>query len=224
MIKQNASNVFHLQTKKTSYIFRALPTGQLESLYYGRKIRETEDYTFLYDKHIAGYSNSTPYCQDDTTLSLDHIALEYSAYGKGDYRLPSMQLTAHDGVFTTDFKYKSAAITKLKPELKGLPSSYGESDTLTVVLEDAALGAELHLIYTVFEDCNVITRSTRLINKSKKTIKIPHSKYVKSCRYDKTLFLRSMFLSIAVVSILFFRCINRPPWCSFYSNCLLYTI
>ncbi len=172
MIKQTSNNVFHLQTKKTSYLFRALPTGQLESLYYGRKIKEAEDYTFLYDKHIAGYSNSTPYCQDDTTLSLDHIALEYSSYGKGDYRLPSMQLTAHDGVFTTDFKYKSAAITKLKPELKGLPSSYGESDTLTVVLEDSALGAELHLIYTVFEDCNVITRSTRLINKSKKTIKI----------------------------------------------------
>ncbi len=172
MIFSNKDNVFHLQTEKTSYVLRALPTGQLESLYYGRKIRNVEDMTFLYDKHASGYANSTPYTQDDTSLSLDHIALEYSAYGKGDYRLPSMQVTSHDDIFTSDFKFKSAGITKVKPELKGLPSSYGDSDTLTVVLEDSALQAELHLIYTVFEECNVITRSARLINKSKNSIKI----------------------------------------------------
>ncbi len=172
MIYLNKDNVFHLQTKKTSYVFRALPTGQLEGMYYGRKIRNTDDFTFIYDKHASGYSNSTPYCQEDKSLSLDHIALEYSAYGKGDYRLPSMQLTSHDDIFTTDFKYKSSAVTKVKPDLQGLPSSYGESDTLTVVLEDTVLGAELHLIYTVFEDCNVITRSARLINKSKNPIRI----------------------------------------------------
>ena len=71
----------------------------------------------------------------------------------------------------TDFKFKSACVSKTKPELKGLPSSYGESDTLTVVLEDTALGAELHLYYTAFEKCNVITRSTRLVNKSSRDIK-----------------------------------------------------
>ncbi|MDD6145870.1 MAG: alpha-galactosidase [Oscillospiraceae bacterium] len=172
MIFINKDNVFHLQTAKTSYVFRALPTGQLEGMYYGRRIRNAESFEFIYDKHAAGYSNSTAYTQDDTTLSLDHIALEYSAYGKGDYRLPAMQLLSEDGIFTTDFKFKSASVSKAKPELKGLPSSYGESDTLTVVLEDTALGAELHLYYTAFEKCNVITRSTRLVNKSSRDIKI----------------------------------------------------
>lgn len=172
MIFTNDNNVFHLQTEKTSYVLRALPTGQLESLYYGRRIRNEEDMTFLYDKHASGYGNSTNYTQEDTSLSLDHIALEYSAYGKGDYRLPSMQVTSHDDIFTSDFTFKSASVTKVKPQLKGLPSSYGESDTLTVVLEDAVLEAELHLFYTVYEKCNVITRSSRLLNKSKNSIKI----------------------------------------------------
>ncbi len=172
MIYINKENVFHLQSEKTSYVFRALPTGQLEGMYYGRKIRNTDDFTYLYDKHASGYSNSTPYTQKDTSLSLDHIALEYSAYGKGDYRIPAMQLMPEDGIFTTDFKYKSHAVTKVKPELHGLPSSYGDSDTLTVVLEDSALKAELHLFYTVFSECNVITRSARLINKGDSTIKI----------------------------------------------------
>ncbi len=172
MIYINKDNVFHLQSEKTSYIFRALPTGQLEGLYYGRRIRNADDFTYLYDKHASGYSNSTPYTQKDTSLSLDHIALEYSAYGKGDYRKPAMQLMPEDGIFTTDFKYKSHAVTKVKPDLKGLPSSYGESETLTVVLEDTALKAELHLFYTLFSECNVITRSARLINKGDETIKI----------------------------------------------------
>ncbi len=35
MIFLNKDNVFHLSTNKTSYIFRVLPTGQLEGMYYG---------------------------------------------------------------------------------------------------------------------------------------------------------------------------------------------
>ena len=99
MIYMNKDNVFHLTTDKTSYVFKALKTGQLEAMYYGRKIRNSDNMDYLLDKHAAGYSNSTPYTQEDTSLSLDHIALEYSAYGKGDYRLPAMQLMSADVQF-----------------------------------------------------------------------------------------------------------------------------
>ncbi len=172
MIFTNPGNVFHLQTEKTSYLFRALPSGHLESLYYGKRIRNCEDFTFLFDKHECGWSNSTAYSQDDTTLSLDHIALEYSSYGKGDYRLPAVQITSADDNFTTDFLFKSAAVTAVKPDLQGLPSSYGESQTLTVILEDKYLKSQLHLFYTVFSECNVITRSVRLYNKGDKPFKV----------------------------------------------------
>ena len=172
MITVNQNNVFHLSTEKTSYLFRVMKSGHLESLYYGRKIRNTASFEHLYDKHLNGYANSVAYSPDDNSLSLDHIALEFSAFGKGDYRMPAVQLMHEDGNFTTDFKYKSHGITKLKPQLRGLPSSYGESETLTVVLEDKVLGAEIHLLYTVFEECNVITRSTRIINTGKKSFRI----------------------------------------------------
>ena len=172
MITVSQNNVFHLSTEKTSYLFRVMKSGHLEALYYGRKIRNNTSFEYLYDKHVRGFANSVAYSQDDTSLSLDHIALEFSAFGKGDYRMPMVQLMHEDGNFTTDFKYKSYGITKLKPQLRGLPSSYGESETLTVVLEDKALGAEIHLLYTVFEECNVITRSTRIINTGKKSFRI----------------------------------------------------
>lgn len=173
MIKVTSDKVFHLQTKDTSYIFRALPSGQLEAVYYGRKIPECSDYGFLFDKHSMGYSNTVVYSQDDTTLSLDHIALEYSAYGKGDYRMPALDLTSAKDSFTTDFKYVRYAIYNEKPSLKGLPSSYGENvQTLVIVLEDRTLNAELYLYYSVFDECNVITRSTRIVNNSDKAIRI----------------------------------------------------
>ena len=35
---QTANDIFVLHTAHTTYAFRKLPTGQLEHLYYGRKI------------------------------------------------------------------------------------------------------------------------------------------------------------------------------------------
>ena len=37
---QTANDIFVLHTEHTTYAFRKLPTGQLEHLYYGRKIHE----------------------------------------------------------------------------------------------------------------------------------------------------------------------------------------
>lgn len=171
MIYFGKENTFHLQTENTSYILKAMPSGHIEGLYYGRKVSHTEDYTYLYDKHGCGYGNSTPHSQKDKKLSLDHIALEYSTYGKGDYRLPAMQVKHPNGNFTSDFTFVKAEKV-LKPTLKGLPSSYGESETLCVTLCDKALGAVLELYYSVFEQANVITRSARLINTGKDTVRI----------------------------------------------------
>ena len=120
MIQITSQKTFHLSTEKTSYLFRALPCGKLEQLYYGRKIPACEEYTFLYDKHAAGYSNTTVYDKKDH-LSLDHIRLDYSEFGKGDYRLPAMQVQAENGNFNCDFKFLDAKVTDTKPELAGLP-------------------------------------------------------------------------------------------------------
>ena len=79
-------------------------------------------------------------------------------------------MTTPDGCFTTDFKFVKADVTNVKPTLNGLPSSYGESQTQTVVLEDKAIGVFLNLFYTVFEDADVITRSVRVVNSGKEKV------------------------------------------------------
>lgn len=63
---QTANDIFVLHTAHTTYAFRKLPTGQLEHLYYGRKIyvREPLDENAvapLIEKHTFQPGNSCVY-------------------------------------------------------------------------------------------------------------------------------------------------------------------
>lgn len=44
------NNVFHLNTAQSSYIFRVTEQGDLEHLYYGRKIKFQENYDAFFKK------------------------------------------------------------------------------------------------------------------------------------------------------------------------------
>ncbi len=44
------NNVFHLNTAQSSYIFRVTEQGDLEHLYYGRKIKFQENYKAFFKK------------------------------------------------------------------------------------------------------------------------------------------------------------------------------
>lgn len=171
MILKGKENVYHLQTNNTSYVFRILPSGHLESMYYGRRVEETADYDYLTYKIKCSYANSTPHSQKDKKLSLDHIPLEYSSYGKGDYRLPALVVKHENGDFTSDFIFSDAKEV-LKPNLKSMPSAYGADQTLCVSLKDSAMKTTLELYYSVFENADVITRSARLINNGSETLTI----------------------------------------------------
>lgn len=171
MILKGKENVYHLQTNNTSYIFRILPSGHLESMYYGRRVEETADYDYLTYKIKCSYANSTPHSQKDKKLSLDHIPLEYSSYGKGDYRLPALVVKHENGDFTSDFIFSDAKEV-LKPNFKSMPSAYGADQTLCVSLKDSAMKTTLELYYSVFENADVITRSARLINNGSETLTI----------------------------------------------------
>ena len=65
------------------------------------------------------------------------------------------------------FVYKSHTIQGGKPELPGLPAVYVEQDeeaqTLELYLEDPVAGMELVLLYTIYENMPVLTRSARFI-------------------------------------------------------------
>ena len=169
--------VFALHTRSTSYIFRITETGHPEHLYYGKKIRISENASFLGEERAFAPGNSTVYDKDHKGFSLEDVCLEFSGAGKGDLREPFIQTLHYDGASTDDFLFagwekRSGAIPE---KAGGLPRAYDESgkaETLITRYRDSQYDLELELLYTVFPECDVITRTARLRNGSKKKVRL----------------------------------------------------
>lgn len=178
-----SDNIFVLNTKDTTYVFGILPTGQPEHLYYGRKIT-VADASGLREKHVFQPGNSVVYDSEHDNYTLEDVCLEMSSYGKGDIREPFVKLVYEDGSFSSDFIYDSYEITCGKPVLESLPSSYDMSDGanhLILRLRESGSGLVMELHYHVFEECNVITRYTKLINNTGAAVRIDK---IMSCQLD----------------------------------------
>lgn len=194
-------NVFHLQTHNISYVIGLRAGRYLEQLYYGKKIRRPASYEALFEKVGTGYGNTnvTPV---DLALTLDNLCLEYSFAGTGDYRNLPLTLQMPDHGFSGNFLYTAHKIYKgiyEETERTNLPHAREQDynkdrnqdknqdknqnknkemplqediTTLDITLLDCVYPVELHLIYTVFPDSDVITRRTKLMNLGKEEIKL----------------------------------------------------
>ena len=166
------NRTFHLFNGKISYIMAVLPNGQMGQLYFGKRIHQREDYSYLLEM-MARPMGSYVF-ENDRTLSLEHVKQEYGVYGSTDYRCPAVEILQENGSRISDFCYKSHNVSGGKPKLKGLPATYTESDseaeTLTLVLEDKVTGIELELLYTLFAGSGIIARSARFLNCGKKPV------------------------------------------------------
>ena len=170
------TGIFHLMTHRTSYLFQILDTGHPAHLYYGQQIRNNERFENLYRPLTISYGCTTAYSAENPGFSLDMTCLENAAWGKGDYRSPSIMLEDYKGDRTFDFLYKSHRILRGKPSLPGLPSPLqaGDPDVQTLELEltDAPREVSLILSYSVFPASDVISRSVRVINRSGRNLKL----------------------------------------------------
>ena len=189
-------NVFMLGTPKTTYVFQALPSGHLEHLYYGPSLGDfsektdeelLQDAKCLEEKRAFPAGNMISYDQEHMDLTLEDLRLEMSSLGKGDIREPFLEITHADGSVTSDFLFEEARITDEKPEFHTLPGSlFGSREGqeqkctenfcgeryshLILTLKDVSYDLRLELHYYVFEDCDVITRSSRLVNDSDEAV------------------------------------------------------
>ena len=174
IIYNNEDKTFHLQAGNTSYVIQVLKEGYLAHLYWGRKLRNINSEELLILRERCSFS---PNCNpENKVLSLDTLPQEYPAYGNTDFRTPAYEVQLQNGSTITEFKYETHKIFKGKPGLEGLPSTYTEGDeeaeTLEIVMLDALIGLRAILSYTVFKDCNVITRNVRFVNNGNTKLKL----------------------------------------------------
>ncbi|MBS5736683.1 MAG: alpha-galactosidase [Clostridiales bacterium] len=165
---------FQINTRNSSYIM-LVERGYLFHVYWGKKI-SFGDNSYM-NREYDWYSSFSPNLEDgDCGFSLEGRPLEYSGWGRGDFKNPSIEIINPDGSNIVDLKYDSYEIIPGKPELSGLPSSYCEAgdnaETLKITLKDEVSNIFVHLYYAVFEDFDVITRWTVVENRSGGTVEI----------------------------------------------------
>ena len=169
MIKVSG-NLFALETKNTTYCFEKMQSGHLEHIYYGRKIDvDEESVASLRENNAFGPGTSIAYSKEFANLCLEDVRLEMGSLGKGDFREPFIEVIHADGSSTSDFLFEKYEIIKGALEDEGLPRAYdesGEYEHLIISLRDASYDLTLELHYLVYEECNVITRYSKLINES----------------------------------------------------------
>ena len=169
------SGTFTLHTKHTTYQLAVHPTGVVQHVYYGPRLRDGCDLTGLLRYADRGFSPNPDEAGTDRTFSLDTTPQEYSTCGVGDFRLPSIEFELPSGSHTADLRYVRSRIWRGKYTLEGLPAFLGgteEWETLCVVLRDDAAQVEAELLYGVLEEYDLITRSVLVRNQGKEPVRL----------------------------------------------------
>ncbi len=166
--------LFWIDTKHTSYVLGIVDEEQFVShVYYGKKIRR-QDISYLTRTGEKPYVPSKN--NRERSAFLDTLPMEYAGNGLGDYRESSISVRTKDGHEGVAVAFEAYDIKKGKPRLKGLPATFcSEEDmqgsggeetcmTLTLHCRDNVLGLSIDLLYSAFEEEDVITRSVIVRN------------------------------------------------------------
>ena len=168
------TNTFHLQNDSISYIMTVLPDGQPGQLYFGKRIHDREDFSYLLEPALR--SHSAYRVEREQIYSLEHLRQEYPSYGSGDFREGAVEVLQENGSRLSDFLFESYETMPGKPAPEGLPATYVEDDdeaqTLVITLRDAVTDVRLDLLYTIYADRAVITRSVRFHNEGTKSVQL----------------------------------------------------
>ncbi|MCI8506173.1 MAG: alpha-galactosidase [Lachnospiraceae bacterium] len=166
IVYHESSKTFHLYNEDVSYIMTVMRNGHLGQLYYGKRIRDRENFSHLLE---TCKRPMTSYVYDnDRTFSLEHVRQEYPVFGTTDYRQPAVEIRQENGSRISDFQYQGYQVRKGKPKLSGLPATYTENEkeaeTLTVTLEDRVTKVRVKLLYTIFAESGALARSVQFVN------------------------------------------------------------
>lgn len=169
------NRLFRLDTSDTSYVIGIYEENYLLNLYYGARITDMHFEDFCKRSPSASFSLCNPVIGENG-FAPDTAPIEYGCNGAGDFRISAFSVRNANGDTVTDVRYKDHRIYNGKKPIPGMPSTYAncddEAQTLEIDAVDCVTGAMVTLVYTVFENYPVMTKSVRVTNTSDKTIYI----------------------------------------------------
>ena len=167
IIFNETSKTITLHTRHTSYQMKIGNLDYLLHLYYGPSIRDT-DMSYQIMQYDRGFSGNPYESRNERTFSLDAQPQEFSTQQQGDFRTASIEVVNSDGSYSFHGKATGFKITKGKYQLDTLPCVFARetdtADTLEITLTDEITGVSVLLLYSVFEEADIITRAVKVIN------------------------------------------------------------
>ena len=170
MIRFDKENgIFYLNTKSTTYAIGVWNNEKLLHRYWGKRLVNPLSKTDMGDYARRGFE-----AVDLPGANSDIIPFEYSTFGNADMRIPSAEFRFSDGSRVSNLTYKGYEIIEGKPALEGLPATYCEAgdrvETLIIHLEDTYQNVDVFLSYSVFEDFDAFTRSTKIVKRGERLL------------------------------------------------------
>lgn len=157
--------VFKLDTPNTSYMIGIVDEENFVGhIYYGKRLKDAEASYLMRTQEppFVPSVNNRERCS-----FYDCFPFEYPTGGVGDYRESCLGIKTAAGHSGTMLSYVSHEIFDGKPKLEGLPATFAEDEdcmTLKLVCVDWYAGLQAELLYTAFNDTDVITRSVKITN------------------------------------------------------------
>lgn len=175
-------SLFTLHTKNSTYQMKVDDKGILLHTYYGKRTDET-DYSYLISFADRGFSGNIAAARGDRTYSLDYLPQEFPVCGSGDYRVSCLNADLGAGVNDCLLFFDSYKTYRGKYSLEGLPAMFAEdgdlAETLEILLKDYKDDLYVRLLYGVFEDHDMITRSVMIENRTGQDVKL--SRVMSTC-------------------------------------------
>lgn len=172
IIFNKKTNSFLLNTPSSSYVIR-IYGGKY--VLHGGWFKQIDDWNDdvcsmpLIDRSFAPVPAEL---HGKADFSLDAQQQEFPTSGRSDFRTGAFEALCADGTITSELLYDSHKIYKGKTAIKGLPATYttseSEADSLELNLKDPVTGVQVTLIYTVWNNRDVICRRAVVKNDSSK--------------------------------------------------------
>ena len=136
-------------------------------LYYGPSICD-RDMSYQIRQYDRGFSGNPYESRNERTFSLDAQPQEFSTQQQGDFRTASIEVMNSDGSYSFHGKVTGSVIRKGKYRLDTLPTVFAKKedtvDTLEITLTDQVSHVQVILLYSVFEEADIITRAVKVVN------------------------------------------------------------
>jgi len=184
IIFNQKSKTFTLNTRNTSYQMKIGNLDYLLHLYYGPSISDG-DMSYQIMQYDRGFSGNPYESRNARTFSLDAQPQEFTTQQQGDFRTTSIEVVNGDRSYSYHGKVVCYKTIKEKYSLDTLPTVFAREmdsvETLEVTLCDGVSNVKVVLLYSVFEEADIITRAVKVINTGSKPV---HLKKIMSVCLD----------------------------------------